>query len=119
MNRLKVLLMVVLMSVLGLVFATISMADGKGNPRKGKFLFRKNCRACHAKNTSAKGGGKVLQPSSKKQAGWKITFQNENYKKVECIKNWDKLSKKDINDIYLFLYEHASDSPSPVNCSDN
>jgi cytochrome c2 len=25
----------------------IAMSEENGNPRKGKYLFRKNCRTCH------------------------------------------------------------------------
>lgn len=119
MSRFNVLLTAVLISVLGLIFASSSAAEYKSNPRKGKFLFRNNCRVCHTKKATAKGAGKLLQPSSKTQAEWKKTFQNGNYKKVKCIKSWEKLSDNDIKDIRRFLFDHASDSPTPLTCSDN
>lgn len=119
MRKCNFLLVVVLFSVFGLVFATLSVAGSKGNPRKGKYLFRKNCLTCHAKKPKVKSAAKKLNPSSKKRAEWDNVFQNGNYQKIKCFDKWKKLSDSDINDLHLFLYDHASDSPVPLTCADS
>ena len=93
-----------------LVSIGIVMADEKGNARKGKYLFRKNCRTCHVEG----GTAKALSPIDKTQAKWDEVFNNLD--KLPCIKEWEKLSEKDRNDIYAHLWGHAFDSPSPAKC---
>ncbi len=100
------MIMVFLLVSIGVVLA----ADGKGNARKGKYLFRKNCRTCHSENGSAA----ELSPISKTQADWQKVF--DNYKQLECKAEWDKLSDQDRLDMYEQLYGHAYDSPSPAKC---
>lgn len=88
----------------------ISMAGEKGNARKGKYLFRKSCRACHLE-----GGSAVeLSPVSKTQAEWQKTFDAAG--DLKCKDEWAKLSEKDTLDIYSYLHGHAFDSPSPAKC---
>ncbi len=99
------LMMVFLLGCIGLV-----MAAGKGNARKGKYLFRKNCRTCHMN-----GGTAIeLSPISKTQAEWEKVFAQCN--QLECKDVWAKLSEKDVQDMYAHLYGHAYDSPSPAKC---
>jgi len=89
----------------------IVMAGGKkGNARKGKYLFRKNCRTCHIEGGSAK----EISPISKTQAAWQKVFDNQT--KLKCKDEWAKRSEKDIADIYAHLHGHAFDSPSPAKC---
>jgi hypothetical protein len=88
----------------------IVMAEVKGNARKGKYLYRKNCRTCHSDDGSAK----ALSPIDKTQAQWDEVFQNID--KLSCSQEWSKLSDKDRNDIYAHLWGHAFDSPSPAKC---
>ena len=57
---------ILLIMVFVLVSIGMVMADGKGNARKGKYLFRKNCRSCHSEDGSAK----PLSPIDKTQAQW-------------------------------------------------
>ena len=94
------------------LFASIAivMAAGKGNARKGKYLFRKNCRTCHCEDGSAK----PISPIDKTQAQWEEVFKNID--KLQCNKEWDKLSEKDRTDMYAHLWGHAFDSPSPAKC---
>jgi len=89
---------------------TVSMAFamGGGNARKGKFLYRKNCRSCHGKAASD------LSPASKTQAEWTATFADKT--KIKCAGDWT-ISEKDLNDIFTYLHDYASDSPSPAKCS--
>jgi len=98
--------------VLFLLFAVVGlvMAEGKGNARKGKFLFRKNCRTCHADG----GTATELSPISKTQAQWKEVFNKKD--QLKCAAEWQKLSEKDIGDMHAHLWGHAYDSPSPAKC---
>lgn len=99
---------------LSFLAAGVSLAGpaGDGNYRKGKYLYRKNCRACHAPGKSAN----ELSPVSKTQAQWKTAFSDKKIASYPCKDKWAKLSAKDINDIYTYLYKHAKDSPTPAKC---
>ena len=99
------IIMVFLLVSIGMV-----MAQGKGNARKGKYLFRKNCRACHVEG----GTAKALSPIDKTQAKWEEVFNAID--KLPCSKEWAKLSEKDRSDMYAHLWGHAYDSPSPAKC---
>jgi hypothetical protein len=100
--------------VIVVVFMFVSigmvMAEGKGNARKGKYLFRKNCRTCHAEE----GTAKALSPIDKTQAKWEEVFKNID--NLPCSQEWAKLSEKDRRDMYAHLWGHAFDSPSPAKC---
>lgn len=105
--------MIVALLVLSFIGAGLGLAlasGGKGNSRKGKYLYRKNCRVCHVQN----GKAKELSPISKTQAQWKTTFAAQD--KLPCADQWAKLKEKDITDIYAYLWGHAKDSPSPAKC---
>ena len=101
---------VIIIMIFFLVSIGSVMAEDKGNARKGKYLFRKNCRTCHVDGGSAK----ELSPISKTQAGWQKVF--DKYTQLECKAAWEKLSDKDHLDMYAHLYGHAFDSPSPAKC---
>jgi len=101
---------ILLIMIIVLVSIGIVMADGQGNARKGKYLFRKNCRSCHSEDGSAK----PLSPIDKTQAQWDEVFKD--IEKLQCGKEWAKLSEKDRNDMYAHLWGHAFDSPSPAKC---
>ena len=88
----------------------IVVAGDEGNARKGKYLFRKNCRTCH----SEEGSAKALSPIDKTQAQWDEVFKSVD--KLSCSKEWAKLSEKDRVDMYAYLWGHAFDSPSPAKC---
>jgi len=106
----KKVVSILIIMVFLLVSIGIVMAEGKGNARKGKYLFRKNCRTCHCEDGSAK----PISPIDKTQAQWDEVFKNID--KLQCSKEWDKLSEKDRNDMYAHLWGHAFDSPSPAKC---
>jgi cytochrome c553 len=99
-----VLALFVLAGSLGLAMAA------EGNSRKGKYLFRKNCRACHVEN----GQAKDLSPMDLTQAQWKQTFADPA--KLKCKDEWAKLSKQDLSDIEVYMVEGAKDSPTPAKC---
>jgi hypothetical protein len=87
----------------------------KGNENKGKYLYRKECRPCHKRNSEI--GAPELSPNSKTKAQWKEQFIKENYVELECAKEWKKRSEEELNDILTFLYKHAKDSNNPASCS--
>lgn len=89
-----------------------ALALGGGNGRKGKYLYRKNCRSCHAEGK----GATDLSPVSKTQAAWIKAFGPEAIKGYQCADKFAALSDKDLNDIFTYLHDHAYDSPSPAKC---
>lgn len=80
----------------------------EGNTRKGKFLYRKNCRTCHGSSASD------LSPLSKTQAEWKALATA--HATIPCAENWQKMTEEDRNDIFSYLYSFAKDSPTPAKC---
>jgi len=107
MKRIETIFIVLILVV---SFAGIALAADKGNARKGKYLYRKNCRTCHIKG----GDAKELSPISKTQAQWQKVFAEIDT--LACKDQWTKLSDKDRQDMYAHLYGHAFDSPSPAKC---
>ena len=99
------------------LFASIGLvaASGKGNARKGKYLFRKNCRSCHSEGATGDRVGKPLSPLTKTQAEWKKVF--DSYQSLACKDVWESMSEQDLLDIFTYLHDHAYDSPSPAKCS--
>lgn len=90
--------------------ATVALAAEGGNPKKGKYLYKKTCKSCHV----AGGGGKAMTPLSKTQAQWDRYFQKGDHpKKGEA---WKALSPQDVKDIQQFLFDHAADSDQPETC---
>ncbi len=109
----------ILSSILALmllfVFTGVVNAGGKGNQRKGKYLYRKIYKECHA-------AGKVdsprppLSPDTKTQSQWKRIFDKKDFDQFGCPEQWSKLSDQDLQCIFAYLYGHAADSPSPAKC---
>jgi mono/diheme cytochrome c family protein len=97
-----------LLLALAAFIASSSMAAEGGNPRKGKHLFKKNCKACHS---SGAEGGEVT-PMTKTQKQWDRIFK----KKKHDQESWKNLSEQDLKDIQQFLFDHAADSPQPQTC---
>lgn len=107
MNKLAKLLITLLLVAFA---ANTAFAAEGGNPKKGKYLFKKNCKTCHVEG--AEGG--ALTPLSKTQAQWDRFFERDKHaKKPEVLKG---LSEQDLKDIQQFLYDHAADSPQPQTC---
>lgn len=93
-----------------LAIGGLVLAQDVGNARKGKYLFRKNCRSCHSE-----GGSAVeLSPITKTQAQWEAVFAKID--QLKCAAEWQKLSETDRADMYAHLWGHAFDSPSPAKC---
>ena len=102
------LILIAASAMITLFAVSMAFAMGGGNARKGKFLYRKNCRSCHGSSATD------LSPSSKTQAEWKATFADTS--KIKCSGDWT-ISEKDLNDIFSYLHDYAKDSPSPASCS--
>ena len=79
--------------VLVFAFAGVVMAQGDGNARKGKYLFRKNCRACHVDGGSAK----ELSPISKTQAQWESVFSKSA--ELKCAAEWHDCRRPGDNNV--------------------
>lgn len=100
-------------SLIIITFLVVVMAAGSalaldGNSRKGKFLYRKNCRSCHGVSASD------LSPSSKVQADWLKIYGAQAT--VSCHGDWPAMSKQDVDDIFAYLHEFGADSPTPAKC---
>jgi hypothetical protein len=108
---------VLILMVIGFVFTSIGIgfAGEDGNARKGKYTYRNVYKACN-KRGEVDSPKPLLSPDSKTQAQWKRTFEKKEFDQFKCSEEWSKLSEKDLNDIYSYLYEHAADSPSPAKC---
>ncbi|MGA1863126.1 cytochrome c [Deferribacter thermophilus] len=93
------------------MFATTAVF-AKGNARKGKRVWKKNCRlACH---DGSKANAPALSPVSKTQAQWKALLPK--IKECAAHQSAKKLSDKDIENIFQYLYDHALDSDQPETC---
>ena len=103
------LMLIVASALVVVVTVSMAFAMGGGNARKGKFLYRKNCRTCH-NGTDAKD----MSPADKTQAQWTATFGDMS--KIKCSGDWT-INEKDVNDIFCYLHDYAKDSPSPAKCS--
>jgi cytochrome c2 len=104
----KILLLIGL--ILTAFTATSVLAVEGGNARKGKHLFKKNCKSCH--DFGAEGG--ELTPMTKTMSQWDRFFKKAAKKHPgDTFKN---LKEKDQKDIHQFLYDSAADSPSPATC---
>ena len=93
----------------------LALAGEKGNPRKGKYIYRNVYKACNQRGEvdSAKP---TLSPDSKTQAQWERVFDKKDFEDFGCKEEWDKLTDQEILDVYTYLHEHAADSPSPAKC---
>ena len=107
-NMHRKLMLLVATALVVVLSVSMAFAMGGGNARKGKFLYRKNCRSCHGTSASD------LSPASKTQAEWKATFADTA--KIKCSPEWT-ISEQDLNDIFSYLHDYAKDSPSPAKCS--
>lgn len=105
MNWKKLLLLALVLSAFT---ATNLFAVEGGNARKGKHLFKKNCKICH--NNGDQGG--ELTPMSKTMSQWDRFFTKGKHS-GEVL---NKLTEKDLKDINQFLFDKAADSPSPATC---
>ncbi len=101
----------ILTAVLLTFCAAASGSDfsSNGNDRKGKYIYRKNCRVCHDGSSAS-----TLSPNSKTQAQWTRTF--ERHERLACADEWNNQSPAELNDVFSYLYVHAYDSVQPASC---
>ena len=110
-----VLILMVLMFSLTSVSAVFAAEGPDGNKRKGKYTYRKLCKACFEAGQVDSATPKV-SPSDKKMAEWKTVFENRQFGVFGCEEQWAGLSDSDILDIYSYFYSFAADSPTPATC---
>jgi len=113
-EKMKETLKVLAIFIMILGFFATGVVAKKGNPRKGKYLFRTKCRVCHKAGATGQDVGKELQPLSKTQSQWKRFFEKDKHKKKPEI--WEQFKPEELEDIYTYLHEHAYDSPQPAKC---
>jgi hypothetical protein len=89
-------------------------AEG-GNMRKGKYTYRKVYETCHARGAAESTKPKV-NPDSHTQAEWKQIFKEKRFNEFGCQEEWSALNPEQIQDIFAYLFNHASDSPTPAKC---
>lgn len=108
----SLIILIFTLTGLGMAFA----ADGPdGNKRKGKYTYRKVCKACFDSGEVA-SETPAVSPSDKKMNEWKNLFESRSLDIFGCPTQWDALSEDDYLDIYAYFYYHASDSPTPATC---
>ena len=110
MERKGILIFFTILFTVGFLGLSIA-AEKKGNSRKGKFLFRNSCRACHNGNKAQE-----LGPFQKKTKEWEAVFAKDKYKEYKCKAEWEKLSEQDLIDILQYLRDGAADSKVPRGC---
>jgi len=100
---------IILVTLLALSSTAVLAVEG-GNPKKGKYLFKKNCKTCHV--AGAEGG--EVTPLTKTQRQWDRFFEKKG---AACLKHVDgQLNEQEMTDIQQFLFDHASDSSQPETC---
>jgi mono/diheme cytochrome c family protein len=102
MKKMMIILMLVAFCV------STAMAVEGGNSRKGKYLFKKNCKTCHT--DGAEGG--AVTPLNKTMAQWDKFFNKNKHPEGK----WENLGEQDLIDINQFLFDHAVDSDQPETC---
>jgi hypothetical protein len=89
----------------------LAVASDKGNPKRGKYLWKTSCKACHVQG--AEGG--VLSPSTKTIKFWTGFFDTKNANPV-IEEKCKKFPAKNMKDIRQFMIDHAKDSDQPETC---
>ena len=109
-------LIVTVMAFLFLFSAVgVSFALDKGNKRKGKYTYRKVYKACFERG-AVESKTPPISPADKSQAEWEALFSSQDYTQFNCKEESSNLNDTQVTDIYTYLYEHASDSPTPAKC---
>lgn len=93
----------------------VSFAIERGNKRKGKYTYRKVYKACMQRG-EVDSPKPPVSPDTKTQAQWTQTFDGRDFGQFGCQPEWEALSDKQLSDIYTYLHDHASDSPTPAKC---
>ncbi|HKJ64022.1 MAG TPA: cytochrome c, partial [Desulfopila sp.] len=93
------------------LFSSLAVAHEDGDPRKGKYLWKKNCKTCHVEGEQ----GGMLSPSSKTQSQWSSIFEGDH--DGAMTEKCKKFSQNDIHDIQHYMIDHALDTDQPETCS--
>ena len=111
----KKIILVMLAWVFVISTIGVSLALDKGNNRKGKYVYRKVYSACFERGEV---DSKVppISPADKTQAEWISIFESKDFQQFGCQQEWQQLSEAEVSDIYAYLHDHASDSPTPAKC---
>ncbi len=96
--------------VLALSLGAQAYAAEGGNPKKGKHLYKKGCKACHSQGEV----GGEMTPMTKTMSQWDRFFKRLKHKGDQ--EAFNAFSEKDLKDIQQFLYDHAADSDQPQTC---
>ena len=96
-------------------FVTAGWSMEQGNKRKGKYTYRKVYKACFERGVVDTKKPPV-NPDSKTQAEWEALFEARQFEGFGCSEEWQKLSAKEVTDIFTYLYSYAADSPTPAKC---
>lgn len=111
----KKILISLLALFLTISFAGSSLAMERGNKRKGKYTYRKVYSACFGRG-EVESKKPPVSPDTKTQAQWTQVFDKSDFEQFGCKEDWAKLGDKELSDIYTYLHDHASDSPTPAKC---
>lgn len=96
-------------------FVVPTMAEGKGNERKGKYAYRNIYKACQEAGIVDTDKPPV-SPDDKTQAQWDRVFAKMDFEDMGCSDQWAQLGEDKLADIHAYLHAHAADSPSPAKC---
>ena len=99
------------------VFSTvgISLALEKGNKRKGKYSYRKVYKACFERG-EVNSKTPPISPADKTMTEWTSIFESKDLRQFGCEEEWGQLSDEAMTDIYAYMHDHGSDSPTPATC---
>ena len=107
----KKIIELIAVTVIFALSVTVVSSKPKGNETKGRFYFKQTCKNCHTKGAS---GGEIT-PMSKTQAQWERYFTlGKHNKGTEPLAKY--FSGDQLNDAWVFLFNHAVDSPQPETC---
>jgi hypothetical protein len=112
----KKTLFVLLTLMISIGFADFSFAAEAGNKRKGKYTYRKVYESC-LKRGAVETAKPKINPDAHTQAEWTKIFKDKKFAEFGCGEEWSKLSDEQLSDIYSYLHDHASDSPTPAKCN--
>ena len=93
----------------------ISLALEKGNKRKGKYSYRKVYKACFERG-EVDSKTPPISPADKTMAEWTRIFETKDLQQFGCQEEWSQLSDAAMTDIYTYMHDHGSDSPTPAKC---
>jgi len=96
-------ILAVLFLVIFAATTAVAIEGTAKDSKKGKYLYKKNCKSCHTKPAN-----------SKTMAQWQRIYDSGEHK--GGAKAWEKMSKEDLHQIFFYLYDHAADSAQPETC---